>query len=103
MVVATLRRLRLASREVEVILGGGMFRPKDPPFLDRVSDGVAAVAPNAVVRKLDAPPVLGAALIGLDESDASRSASVRLRTALSFERIDGVHSDGRKRPRSRRS
>ena len=87
--VAALRRLRLASRPADVILGGGMFRPDDVPFLRRIEAGVAAAAPRAVVRKLQAPPVVGAALIGLDAAGSGRTSAARLRASLSFDRLDG--------------
>ena len=50
-------------------------------FFDRIRDGLRAVAPTAEVRVLTAPPVVGAALIGLDglardEGRARRRARV---------------------------
>ena len=77
-----IRRLRLQSRDVEVILGGGLFHRDDGPFLDRVRHGIAAVAPRAAVRRLTVPPVIGAALLGLDHVGAPRSAGARLRLSL---------------------
>ena len=49
-----------------MVLGGGVFDTGDTAFHDRVAGGVHAAAPRAVLVRLDAPPVLGAALIGLD-------------------------------------
>jgi N-acetylglucosamine kinase-like BadF-type ATPase len=87
MITATIRRLRARSTDVDVILGGGMFRASDAGFLERITDGVAAVAPRAVVRPLRAPPVLGAALIGLDEAGAPAAAASRLRAGLTETRL----------------
>ncbi len=39
------------------------------------------------VRVLTAPPVIGAALIGLDRLGASRAAQARLRRGLTHERL----------------
>ena len=81
---AMLRRLRLTRLDPEVVLAGGVFRTRDAQFRQRIEDGVAAIAPRAHVVGLAAPPVAGAALIGLerlasstrsdDLSDAVRSA-----------------------------
>ena len=49
-----------------MVLAGGVFRASDAAFEARIAAGVQAVAPAATVRRLDAPPVLGAALLGLD-------------------------------------
>jgi N-acetylglucosamine kinase-like BadF-type ATPase len=84
---ATMRRLRVTGTDVDVILGGGMFRARDPVFFARARDGILAEAPSANVRMLDAPPVLGAALMALDEIAASKRAAERLREAVSHTRL----------------
>ncbi len=58
--------LACADAAVEVVLGGGIFDTHDAGFHARVADGIHAVAPRAVLRRLTVPPVLGAALLGLD-------------------------------------
>jgi N-acetylglucosamine kinase-like BadF-type ATPase len=84
---AAIRRLHVTTRDVEVILGGGVFRSNDQGLVGRIRTGVAVVAPKSVIRRLDAPPVLGAALIGLDEIHATRRARARLRTNLTDRRL----------------
>ena len=84
---AAIRKLRVTRRDVEVILGGGVFRSNDQRFIKRIQAGIATVAPYAVIRKLEAPPVLGAALIGLDAVKATRPALARLRAALTHQRL----------------
>jgi N-acetylglucosamine kinase-like BadF-type ATPase len=86
-VAAAIRRLRIASRDPEVILGGGVFRSRDRRMLKRILEGVAAVAPRAHVRRLDAPPVLGAALLGLDAVKAPKGAHEQLRKELTSARL----------------
>lgn len=54
--------------------------------------GIEAVAPRAVVRTLQAPPVLGAALIGLDDLHAAGAARPRLRGALTQARMARTRS-----------
>jgi N-acetylglucosamine kinase-like BadF-type ATPase len=90
-----IRRLRLSGSEVEVVLGGGIFRSGDRSFLDRIEHGVRAVAPAARITVLDEPPVLGAAMLGLERLGASGQALSRARAALTNERF-GTHASGRR-------
>jgi N-acetylglucosamine kinase-like BadF-type ATPase len=79
---AAITRLHVADTEVEVVLGGGIFDTRDTGFGDRVAEGIHAVAPRARLLRLDAPPVLGAGLLGLDAIGADDEAKARLRAAL---------------------
>lgn len=79
---AAIRRLRMATRTFDVILGGGIFRSGDGRLLGRIRRGITALAPRAEMRRLDAPPVLGAALIGLAEVRAGKAAQATLRKQL---------------------
>jgi N-acetylglucosamine kinase-like BadF-type ATPase len=81
-VAATMRRLRVATTDVDVVLGGGVFLGRDETFVARIRAGIEAEAPRANVIRLTVPPVLGAALIGLDEIGASARASARLRESI---------------------
>jgi hypothetical protein len=65
-----------------------VFDTGDTAFLDRVADGVHAAAPGAVLVRLHAPPVLGAALIGLDAIGAPPHALAALREALAADAAD---------------
>jgi N-acetylglucosamine kinase-like BadF-type ATPase len=94
---AAIRRLRVASRDVEVILGGGVIRSGDRRFLGRIHSGIQAVAPKAVMKRLVSPPVLGAAFIGLDELGATQAARIRLRAALTHKRLSRGGADSRSR------
>jgi len=94
MATTAIRRLRMARLDVHVVLGGGIFRNTFEPFFRRIDDGVQGSAPAATVTVLDAPPVAGAALLGLDRLHASRAVKDRLRAALTYDaldnRLDGV-------------
>lgn len=92
MASALIRRLRMRRADVEVVLAGGLFRADDPPFYERIEAGIQAVAPAARLVRLTAPPVLGAALVGLDHlpprAAASPAAETRIRAALEGWRPD---------------
>ncbi len=79
---AAVVRLGLQGEAVEVVLGGGIFDTRDTAFHERVAVGVHAAAPRAQLVRLSAPPVLGAALIGLDVIGAPASALAALRQGL---------------------
>ena len=79
---AAIRRLHLTRRDVHVVLGGGVLRAMDAADIARIVAGIRGVAPAAEIRQLDAPPVLGAALMGLDALRAPKAAQVRVRKAL---------------------
>jgi N-acetylglucosamine kinase-like BadF-type ATPase len=79
---AAVVRLGLHDEAVEVVLGGGIFDTRDEAFHARVARGVHAAAPGAILVRLDAPPVLGAALIGLDVTGAPPDSLATLRAAL---------------------
>jgi N-acetylglucosamine kinase-like BadF-type ATPase len=93
---AAIRRLHVTRRDVEVILGGGVFRSNDARLFLRIQAGIASVAPKAVIRRLEAPPVLGAALIGLDEVGAKKGARARLRSTLTHSRLSQSLPKGRR-------
>ena len=102
MATVAIRRLRLRTLDVEVILGGGVFRSGWPAFLERIEAGIHAVASDASIRVLDAPPVVGAAVIGLERLGASRAAYRRLRTGLTEERMTAKTAARRAASRARR-
>ncbi len=81
MVTAIVRRLGVEDGRPEVVLGGGLFDSSYRGFADRIEAGVSEVAPGARYRRLETPPVLGAALLGLDALGAPSEVGDRLRAA----------------------
>lgn len=82
---AMIRRLHLTRRDPDVVLAGGVFRTRDAAFYERIAAGIAAIAPAARVVGLVAPPVAGAAMLGLDRLAAgvtSSEISGRVREAI---------------------
>lgn len=86
MATALARRTGLLRRAPEVVLGGGVFRTDDAAFHDRIRDRTVAAIPGARVVRLVSPPVLGAALLGLDrlspDGSAAPAAAERVRADL---------------------
>ena len=66
MATALIRRLRLGRLDPDIVLAGGVFHAEDPAFHQRLAAAVADVAPDFRVVRLEAPPVLGSALLGLE-------------------------------------
>lgn len=78
--LAAIRRLGLARRPVPVVLSGGVARGARDLLVDAVAERVSGACPAASVVVLEAPPVLGAALLALDRvapGDAVAAARVR--------------------------
>ena len=86
MAIAIARRLRMTRRAVEVVLVGGVFRASDPVFHERLAVGIHAALPRASIVRLEAPPVLGAALLGLDELGGRGHATAESRLRAAFAR-----------------
>jgi hypothetical protein len=83
MAAAMIRRVGLARRAFDVVLAGGVFQNHDDAFLAGLDAAVRAVAPQARLAPLHSPPLVGAALLGLDRIGAGvqRAAEARLREA----------------------
>lgn len=79
MATVALRRLDLLDEEADVVLGGGVLAARHPLLMDSVTSLLAAAAPKAVPKVVTSPPVLGAALLGLDRTGATAEAHARLR------------------------
>jgi len=69
--VIALRRLDLLDSPADVVLGGGVLAARQPLLLDGVNVRLAAQAPHAVPHIVTTPPVVGAALLGLDHLAAA--------------------------------
>ncbi|NUT55537.1 MAG: ATPase [Thermoleophilia bacterium] len=79
---AALARLELTTEPVEVVLGGGLLKNAHGRLLDRISAGLADVGSGIEVHPTSSAPVVGAALLGLDELGADAAAQARARREL---------------------
>lgn len=85
---AALTRLDLLADRVEVALAGGLIRSMDDRVLDQILEQLRAVAPKVELRPTASPPVIGAALYGLDQIGADAEAHDRVREQLAASPAD---------------
>jgi N-acetylglucosamine kinase-like BadF-type ATPase len=85
MAVTAISRLDLDAGQdikgIPVVLGGGVLEARNPLLTVAITRRLAERAPRAVVRIVDAPPVTGAALLGLDHLGGGPAAESRLRSS----------------------
>lgn len=79
MATVALTRLDLLDEETPVVLGGGVLAARHAQLDDRIRELLTARAPKATAKVVTAPPVLGAALLGLDRTGAGAKALDRVR------------------------
>jgi N-acetylglucosamine kinase-like BadF-type ATPase len=85
MAAALARRTGLIRRDPEIVLAGSIFKTDDAAFHAGLAERIRAVIPEARIVRLAAPPVLGAALIGLDRVNGGLpdpAIQTRLRAAI---------------------
>ena len=86
MAITAMRRLDLTGLATLVILGGGVITARNPLLMAVISRQLAEAAPRAQVRVIEVPPVVGAALLGLDHVNAPPDAESRLHAAYGLPR-----------------
>jgi N-acetylglucosamine kinase-like BadF-type ATPase len=86
LVHASIERLELGGAAVEVLLGGGMFRAGDGRLLGAIDAGLG---PEVELRVAASEPIVGAALLGLDELGAGPEALARARNELGEVAVHG--------------
>src|SRR6185312_12918930 len=69
-------RLALDGSEVEVLLGGGLLQGENSRVVERIRAGL----PGVPVHVTGSPPIVGAALLALDELGANGEAQARVRS-----------------------
>ncbi|HEX8854111.1 MAG TPA: BadF/BadG/BcrA/BcrD ATPase family protein [Thermoleophilaceae bacterium] len=79
---AAIERLSLQDEQVPVVLGGGVMRGAPARLIDVVAEQLSTVAPRARVVLELSPPIVGAALLGLDELGAGEEAQERVRREI---------------------
>jgi N-acetylglucosamine kinase-like BadF-type ATPase len=80
------RRLGIEDDQFEVVLAGGLFRSTSPLLEGALEVAVRRVAHRAVLLRLDAPPVVGAALMAMELTESEVVAGVHHRLAAAIAR-----------------
>ena len=86
-------RLDLGQEPVEVLLGGGLLRAGDGRLLGAIEAGLRDLGEHIVVHRTSSPPVVGAALYGLDALGADEEAGARAREQLAAA-VDSDEEEG---------
>ena len=86
LVRAAIQRLELVGAAVEVLLGGGMFRNGDGRLVAAIEAGVGEAVEVHVAASA---PIVGAALLALDELGAGPEALARARNELGEVSVHG--------------
>jgi N-acetylglucosamine kinase-like BadF-type ATPase len=76
---AALVRLELTNEPARVLLGGGLLQAGNARLLEGIEAGLREVGPKITVHVNASPPIVGAALLALDELGSSAEAKERLR------------------------
>ena len=79
---AALTRLNLIGEPAHVVLGGGLLQSGDVRLLRGIETGLRELGPQLVIDAAVSPPIVGSALLGLDEVGAGPEAQARLRREL---------------------
>jgi N-acetylglucosamine kinase-like BadF-type ATPase len=87
-------RLDLGREAVEVLLGGGLMRAGDGRLLGAIEEGLRDVGDQIVVHRTASPPIVGAALFGLDALGAGEEARERIREELAAAVDSDEEQDG---------
>ena len=77
--VAAMRRLDVLDEEFDVVLGGGVLTAGHELLMDEIQRLLLEQAPLASTMVVRTPPVVGAALLGLDRIGAPSAAGETLR------------------------
>lgn len=88
---AALRRLELTGEAPDVVLGGGLLRNMPASAIARMEAGIRELAAQANVVVAASAPIVGAALLGLDELGIGADGLARARAELheAFVRVEG--------------
>ena len=97
MVRVAMDRLGLRGEPTDVVLGGGVLAARQPQLMDEVFQQINGYSPLAAVKVSDHPPIVGAALLGLDALGATTAAEAKIRSDL-MVKITGEASQPRATP-----
>ena len=89
MAKAVIRQLEFETLEFDVVMAGSMFEG-GPMLIEPMRETICAFAPGARLVRLRVPPVLGAAILGMEAANTKASPSIRHRMAESITAIRNI-------------
>jgi N-acetylglucosamine kinase-like BadF-type ATPase len=88
MILAAQRQLSLSPADpMPVILGGGLLQARNPLLTQTITRRLASAIPGATPRIVDTPPIVGAALLGLDHLAAAADSGRGVAPAAAAARL----------------
>lgn len=78
--IGVIHQLEFETLDFDAVLVGGMFNGV-PSLVEPLQTTIHAVAPGARLVRLDAPPVVGAVLLGMEQADVDTTGLRELLTA----------------------
>ena len=88
--VAAMRRLGVLDEPIDVVLGGGVIAAGHALLMDEIHRLLHDSAPLATTTVVRTPPVVGAALLGLDRIGAPAQARELLRDEFRLPAVDAT-------------
>ena len=79
---ATIDRLELGGLVPEILLGGGLMQAANGRLVRDTASCLAGMGLDVEVRAVSSPPIVGAALLALDDVGADPAAHERVRSEL---------------------
>jgi N-acetylglucosamine kinase-like BadF-type ATPase len=86
---AVIRQLEFEDLAFDIVLTGGMFKG-GPLLIDPLRATVQKIAPKARLVRLTVPPVLGAAIIGMETGGINITPAIRAAMSDSITSLQGV-------------
>lgn len=81
----SLEKYGLVGKDCDIVLSGGVFKSSNPLFMETIATEVHRVSQQATVVNAKYEPIVGAALLGLEEAGADEATLARCReSARSF-------------------
>ena len=89
MAKAVIRQLEFENLEFDVVMAGSMFEG-GPMLIEPMRETICTFAPGARLVRLRVPPVLGAAILGMEAANTKASLPIRKRMADSISAIRSI-------------
>jgi N-acetylglucosamine kinase-like BadF-type ATPase len=80
---AALIRLDAESAGPDIVLGGGLLQANMPRLMRRITEGILSLSPNSPIIVLQDDPIVGVALIALDQVNSPPAAGALYRSRYS--------------------